>query len=72
MSHNVAELSARGAWDVKRYFTLPGLSQPEDAEAAERQIGDLPGVRGVEADAGRHRVTVVYDLTELDYCHVTT
>ena len=70
MNQSKANLSIQGAWDVKRHFTLPAMTHKRDAQVIAERIGRLPGVRGAETDIGRQRVTVVYDITRLDYQHV--
>lgn len=67
MRQNSSKLSTRGAWDVKRHFSLPTMDDERDAQTVAAQIGQLAGVQGILADAGHHRLTVVYDITELYY-----
>ena len=70
MKQNTSNLSVHGAWEVKRHFTLPAMTDGRDAQLVTNRIGQLPGVRGACADIGRHRVTVVYDTTQLYYRQV--
>jgi len=67
MSRSGANLSVKGAWEVKRHFTLRAVTHERDAQVITEHLGNLPGVRGTETSIRRHRVTVVYDITRLDY-----
>jgi copper chaperone CopZ len=70
MSQSRTNLSVNGAWEVKRHFTLPALTHERDAQVISDRLGNLPGVQGTDANVHRHRVTVVYDITLVDYRHL--
>ncbi|MEA3274079.1 MAG: heavy-metal-associated domain-containing protein [Pseudomonadota bacterium] len=70
MTRSTTHLSAQGAWEVKRRFTLPGMSHERDAQVIAKHLGRLSGVSGTAADIGRHRLKVVYDTTQLVYLQV--
>lgn len=65
-----SRLSVQGAWEVKRHFTLPASTGEASARAIAERLSQLAGVRGTRADIGRHRLSVAYDVTQLDYRHV--
>lgn len=67
MTQSESNLTVQGAWEVKRHFTLPAMTHERDAQIIAERLGRLPGVRGTKTDVSRHRVTVVYDVTRLDY-----
>jgi copper chaperone CopZ len=70
MSHSRTNLSVTGTWEVKRHFTLPAVIHKRDAQVISERLGNLPGVHGTETNVHRHRVTVVYDITLVDYRHL--
>lgn len=67
MTAKTSSLTPQGVWDVKRRMTLPEMTRDEDAAAAIHCLEVLPGVRGVRADLRRRRLTVTYDLLQVDY-----
>jgi copper chaperone CopZ len=67
MNQSTASLTPQGAWKVRRHVTLPTLEGEADVAAVAQCLESLPGVRGVQADPRRHRLTVVYDITRLNY-----
>jgi len=70
MQRNSAKLTVQGAWEVKRRFHVPTMAKRHDAQAISRDLGKLPGVRAVQTDLDRHRLTLVYDITHTDYRHI--
>ena len=70
MIQSNSTLTVQGAWEVKRHFTLPAMTHEHDAQMIAERLGRLPGVRGTKTDVPRRRVTVVYDVTRLDYRRV--
>ena len=70
MSQSVSRLSAQGTWDVKRKLKLPGLHHERDAQTIAFALQRLPGVLATATDVGKSSVTVVYDITRIDYRRV--
>ena len=70
MNQSKSNLSVQGAWEVKRHFTLPAMTHRRDAQVIAERLDHLPGMRGAQTDTGRHRLTVVYDVTRLNYRQV--
>lgn len=56
-----------GVWDVRRRINISTLVHADDAMAIESTIGALPGVCKVFADVEKHRVTVRYDASQINY-----
>ena len=56
-----------GSWEVRRRIKVPALVHGADAMAVERVLGSLPGIRKAAADAARHQVVVLYDITGVDF-----
>ncbi len=70
MNINTTKLAVHGAWEVKRHISLPAMMHERDAQVVARHVEGIPGVRGTKTDTDRHRITVVYDITLLDYSHL--
>ncbi len=60
-------LKLQGPWEVCRRFVFPSMSTLEDVVQIRRALAELPGVRGMDFDPGRHVVKVRYETTETDY-----
>lgn len=53
--------------ETKKTVEVPNISCGHCVSTIEREVGDLPGVRGVEADATTRRVTVSWDPETTDW-----
>jgi len=67
MHEHRPKLRAQGTWEVKRRVTLPAATHERDAQLIAERLGRLPGVSGMYMDVRRHRLSLVYDVTRLDY-----
>lgn len=63
-------LSIEGVWEVKRHISVPAMSRERDALVVGNRLAQIKGMRGVCGDARRQRLTIVYDVTQLDYDQV--
>ena len=60
-------LKSGGTWEVKRQVRIPLLNSGCNTAELEQLMFALVGVRGVTLDVAKHRITVRYDASQLDF-----
>jgi len=53
--------------ETKKTVVVPNISCGHCVSTIEREVGDVPGVRDVKADANTRRVTVSWDPETTDW-----
>jgi len=67
MTRNNTHLKPQGAWEVKRRISVPGMVHQWDTRTITERLARISGLRGATTDINRHRVTVVYDITQSNF-----
>lgn len=55
------------ATEVTKTVTVPNISCGHCVNTIQREVGDVPGVRKVDADAATKRVTISWDPETTDW-----
>jgi hypothetical protein len=66
MTHTETPRAPSRESDVTRHYRLPAMRHEGDAGTVREILRVLPGIRDTATDAGRHRLTLVYDATQMD------
>ncbi|MDZ7778844.1 MAG: heavy-metal-associated domain-containing protein [Gemmatimonadota bacterium] len=53
--------------ETKKTVSVPNISCGHCVNTIEREVGEVPGVRGVEADEGSRKVTISWDPETTDW-----
>jgi hypothetical protein len=61
-----------GAWEVRRRFKIPALTQAEDSSELDRSLCRIPGLHQAQIDPRRQRLEVWYDVRRVSYQQILT